>query len=320
MKSNKHQSHMKNETSKKSQTAKRKAGSNLVQSTGTSVSRAFGSTSSKRSRMDPSRFLDAFNPAHLGLPRPVGSYAVIRTTQQVVFNEKLGLFGPYLKGGFETTAIYCLSNAPDKYTSAMNGTGHTLAYAFDAMTTASPSGTGPASWRHARLVPSAFSIKVMNPDALQTTTGMIYIGRSRQLLNPGGDSRTWKALANELISYSSPDLKSAGALALNGCQVDCVPYDMTELSDFRPLSTTQESGTFTWSNDSYRSGGFAPVFIVNENQVSMNVLVCCEWRVQFDPNSPAYAAHEFHRAAPISQWERLMIEATSCGSGVRHIT
>jgi hypothetical protein len=174
---------------------------------------------------------------------------------------------------------------------------------------------GGTSWRDARLTPAAFTVKVMNPEALQTTSGIVYIGRAKQMLNPGGSTRTWDELANELISYSTPELCAAGRLALRGVKVDAVPYDMNSLADFRPLA----QGTnipFTWSNDEVLYDGFAPIFVYNPNNVELQLMICCEWRVRFDPSNPAYATHTYHRPSTTGYWDRVQRIGSALGNGV----
>jgi len=155
----------------------------------------------------------------------------------------------------------------------------------------------------------------MNPEALQTTSGMVYIGRARQMLNPGGSTRTWEELAQDLVSYSSPELCAAGKLALRGVQVDAVPYDMNALSDFRMLDD-KSNGQFTWGADEDHFDGFAPIFVYNPNAVNLQIMICCEWRVRFDPSNPAYASHTYHKPSTLGYWDRVQRVGSALGNGV----
>jgi hypothetical protein len=169
------------------------------------------------------------------------------------------------------------------------------------------------SWSDVRLTPASFSVKIMNPEALQTSSGVVYIGRCRQMLNRGGSSSLSADLANDLVSYSQPELCAAGRLALRGVQVNSVPYDMNSLSDFRPLNSTGRSSY--WKND-LLFDGLAPIFVYNPSGIDLQLLICCEWRVRFDPSNPAYATHTFHRASTMEYWEKVQRLASSEGAGV----
>jgi hypothetical protein len=177
-----------------------------------------------------------------------------------------------------------------------------------------------SSWSDARLTPAAFTVKIMNPEALQTTSGIIYVGRAKQMLNPGrspgSSTRTWDELANELVSYSSPELCAAGRLALRGVKIDAVPYDMNALSEFRTLDQLNPVATFTWNTDSLLFDGFAPIFVYNPNGVALQIMVCCEWRVRFDPSNPAYASHTYHRPSTAGYWDRVQRVGSALGNGV----
>jgi len=87
-------------------------------------------------------------------------------------------------------------------------------------------------------------------------------------------------------------LCAAGRLALRAVKTDAVPYDMQALADFRGLSAPS-AGNFTWADDGTSYDGFAPIFVYNPDGIDLQILVCCEWRVRFDPTNPAYASHTF---------------------------
>lgn len=277
----------------------------VTQSVAVSVNNAFGDTAKPQTIV---KGLDAFDPSHVPLPRAVGDYTVIRTTQVLTTVGKFNLFGP-LRNASDTWSNIChvqpLYGHPT-IDFAVSGNQVTFA-GFEAMT--------GASWGDARVTPAAFTIKVMNPEALQTTSGVIYMGRAKQMLNMGGSTRTWQAIADDLVSYSSPELCAAGKLALRGVKVDAVPYDMNALSDFRPL---QASSGFngTWTNDILMFDGFAPIYLYNPNGVQLQVMVCCEWRVRFDPSNPAYASHTYHKPSTLGYWDKVQRIGSALGNGV----
>jgi hypothetical protein len=281
----------------------------VTQSVAISVNNAFGDNAKPQTVVQG---LDAFDSSHVPLPRAVGDYTVIRSTEIFSASEQFHLLGPMKLnsiGGDSWTNICAQSS--------VNANGAIGAGSNTKRTTFSSLNSG--AWAEARLTPAAFTVKLMNPEALQTTNGIVYIGRARQMLNAGGSSRTYGQLANELVSYSSPELCAAGRLALRGVKVDAVPYDMNALADFRTLTQLSAVGgdsIVTWSNDSVMYDGFAPIFVYNPNNVALQFMVCCEWRVRFDPSNPAYASHTYHRPSTPGYWDRVQRIGSALGNGV----
>jgi hypothetical protein len=280
----------------------------ITQSVALSVNNAFGDSARPQTIV---KGLDAFDSCHVPLPRAVGDYTVIRTTEVVSGTETFNLFGPVMNtntstvGGSRWSNICCIRGVAGG--TAINAANNANRQVFSAMSS--------SAWDDCRITPAAFTVKIMNPEALQTTSGIVYIGRARQMLNVGGSTRTWDTFANELVSYSSPELCAAGRLALRGAKVDAVPYDMNSLADFR-LSSISSDSNFTWSDDSINFDGFAPIFIYNPDGIDLQFLVCCEWRVRFDPANPAYASHTYHRPSTTGYWDRLQQLTSRLGNGV----
>jgi hypothetical protein len=188
---------------------------------------------------------------------------------------------------------------------------------------------GPSIADNISLVPSAFSIQVMNPEALQDTTGIMYIGRCLTRLDLRGDSGTWVDLQNDLISFQAPRLLAAAKLAFKGVQVDGLVADMNELSNFSTV-TDFSNTNFTWDGD-FRPevlddkkrtcvfGGFLPIYVLNPDGVGLRIQVTVEYRARFDPFSPAVASHQYHKPAPLSVWDRAVSTMQTLGHGVREI-
>jgi len=284
----------------------------VTQNVSLSVNNAFGDAAKPQTIV---KGLDAFDPTHVPLPRAVGDYTVIRTTEVVPTSDRFSLFGPMrssIVGDHtgESWSKVCSIHNVGNSNNAINTASGAYRNVFTAM--------GSGAWSDAKVTPAAFTVHIMNPEALQTTSGIVYIGRAKQLLNPGGSTRSWEQLAQDLVSYSNPELCAAGKLALRGVKVDTVPYDMNALADFRPLDDATETA-FTWSDNILRSDGFAPIFIYNPNNVPLQVLVCCEWRVRFDPSNPAYASHTYHRPSTLGYWDRLQRIGSALGNGVMDI-
>jgi hypothetical protein len=192
---------------------------------------------------------------------------------------------------------------------AINGTDNAKFYTEGSM--------GQSGFERAvTLTPAAFSVQIMNPEALQTTSGIIYATRSRNVLKLQNDSRTWRTFANSVVSYYNPRLMSAGKLALRGVHIDAVPANMNKLSDFTTLDGHGNDSTKSWNGTTdYEFSGFNPIVVYNPGSpfsdpvvppVNLQFLVTVEWRVRFDPSNPACTTHTYYPPAPDSTWNSLL--------------
>lgn len=175
-----------------------------------------------------------------------------------------------------------------------------------------------ASWQAAGLTPAAFSVQVMNPEALQTSTGMVYIGRVKNQFSLANQnlSSTVGALSQNLVSYCNPRICSAGKLALRGVQVDAVPSDMQALANFSPLATTTDGDFTAAATSDVDFAGFNPIFVFNPQGVELNALVTVEWRVRFDVSNPAHSACTYRPPSSERTWAQTMQQAVQLGNGV----
>jgi hypothetical protein len=271
-------------------------------------------------RINMRHALNAMHPCHLPLPRAVGAYTVIRTTDIVDADREAMLFGVF-KGPasqFTDTAWLtdiAVTNAFDGLDTPIGdtqGDGNAIFFTSPALKETSLNG--------ARMVPAAITVQIMNSEALQNADGIVYIGRSKTVLDLMGSGRTWKEIMGELISYSAPRLCSAGKLALRGVQVNAVPNNMSVLSDFVPRRIAT-SGRQKWDQSNYALDfeGFGPIFVYNPDNVKLKYLVTIEWRMRFDPLNPAYAGHTMHTPASESTWNKVIGEAEAAGNGVMDI-
>lgn len=287
----------------------------IKQGVGRAVARAFGSAVARRGRKRGGKrgmgyhpcLHDAFHSSHLPLPRPTGPYTVIRTTQLVTSNAQLMLFGPTWRpdnGTWSNLMSYGLIDETKKWSDANNA----YQYTFQSM----KNGT----WDACQICPAAFSVQVMNPNAIQSTTGIVYGGRIRtswKVSDHTGD--TGQTSANQFISYNMPRLMASAKLAFRGVQTDAVPFNMSRLADFTQLSTA-DPGSLAIANNSWDFAGFNPQFYYNPNKLNLQFLVCCEWRVRFDPSNPAQASHVQYSHANESIWMRVLHAAEAAGNGV----
>lgn len=293
----------------------------IKQGVGRAVSRAFGSGQLRRRRrgggMMPGPMntfspclLDAFHFAHMTLPRPTGPYTVIRTTQLCDIEEPFVVLGPISSGagdeGIKWTNIFAW--AYKNKSSTASSPKQIRQYTFDAMHN--------SAWSAAQITPAAFSIQIMNQEAIQTSEGIIYAGRLRTAWkiyeNRGKNGET---VFNQFISYNNPRLMSAAKLAFRGVQVDAIPFNMSELSDFT-VALDQSDGDTQITVPGFDFSGMSPIFVANPNKVKLQFLVCCEWRVRFDPSNPAQASHVQHTHTSENVWMSCLRHAEQVGNGV----
>lgn len=276
----------------------------IKQGVGKSVVKAFGGTTVSN-RFHPCH-MDAFHHFHLPLPRATGPYTVVRTTQLLEFSDPLGVFGPVwwpTASRWTDLAALLVKDTAKKLSDANNigAVPYTMI-------------RGNASWEGAQITPAAYSIQVMNPEALQTTNGIVYIGRIRTALKlSDGREQTGITVANQLVSYNNPRLCSAAKLAFRGVQVDGVPFNMSELANFTDFVHPDVTAITSTSPDPL---GFGPIFVFNPEKIKLQVLICCEWRVRFDPSNPAQATHIHHPPASESVWAQAQHTAEAIGNGV----
>lgn len=267
--------------------------------------------------------LNAMHPCHLALPRAVGGYTIIRTTDIVNTNNEAILFGTF-KGTAaqftETAWMDCIGvRNPNFGMTKPIGDTEGAGNAFFIESTA----LAESSLNGARMVPAAITVQVMGYSSLQNAAGIVYIGRSKTVLDLMGDNRTWEQVMKELVAYSAPRLCSAGKLSLRGVQVNAIPNNLSVLSDFVPRRLSA-NGQQVWNEISVAHEvaalmdfeGFGPIFIYNPDGVALRCLVTVEWRMRFDPLNPAYAGHTVHKPASESTWSQVISSAESMGHGV----
>lgn len=253
---------------------------------------------------------NAFHPSHMALPRAIGPYAVIRTTQIVSSSLPYFVFGPHqFEQSSDAWSNVCCT-AFSSVTAALNGTNNAVRFVFEQI--------AEGAWAACTAVPAAFSIQVMNPGAVQTTSGIIYQGRFRTMPNYIDKTELVGDAANDWLSYNAPRLTSAAKLAFRGTHVDAVPFNMSKLSDFNPFFTVP-AGPHTLSSGAERPVGFAPIGVYNPNELQLQFLVCCEWRVRFDPSNPAQAAHRLHPPASDWTWGKALKMLENGAHGVKDI-
>lgn len=270
---------------------------------------------------------DALHPRHLSLPRPVAPYCVIRHTGifSLDADAKLSIWGPTRSNNVYTTGEYYGSS----WTSVVGVSCVDSTLQVNAANNARSYALGINGWgTGSSVVPSAFSIQVLNPEALQTTDGIVYLGRLTQRAAVNYSAQTWDVVGQSFVAYQAPRQCSAAKLAFRGVQLDALPSNMNALAEFTSpenvIPTLSTGDVFTWSGGSastdYMFDGFLPFFIYNPDGIGLRVQVTVEYRFRFDPFSPACAAHTYHHPAPINWWDSAVRAAMTLGHGVRDIS
>jgi hypothetical protein len=167
----------------------------------------------------------------------------------------------------------------------------------------------------ATLVPSALSVQVMCPTALQTASGIVYAGVMNTQAAIAGRSESWDAFMQKFVQFQNPRLLAASKLALRGVQINSYPLNMAEVSNFKPLKREVDA-TFTYSSAQSEPTGWAPIVIYNPQGATLELLITVEYRVRFDLDHPASASHTHHPIATDSMWDRMTRSAVALGNGV----
>jgi len=178
---------------------------------------------------------------------------------------------------------------------------------------------GDQAWSFASVAPAAVTVQVMNPNALQTTSGIVYMGRLRTNATLSSQAATWAEYFNNFVSYSQPRLCSAAKLAMRGVKISAVPYNMAEMANINDRRTVTD-GAYTWDHTTVEGTlnpcGFAPMCVYNPDGINLDFLITTEWRVRFDPSNPAMAGAIRHPASTDQFWSRALAALEAAGHGV----
>jgi len=281
--------------------------------------------------------LDAFCPAHLALPRPVAPYIVVRVTTLLNTDSRFCMFGPMMSSRSQ-------AQGGGRSQEWCNQIG--IAFDSDAGAHASGSALGlclpsrSAGFSGCQLTPAAFSVQLMNPGALQNTHGICAMGRLKLAstftgpdpdvtpLPPFNAGPTVEDVANNCVSYFTPRLMSAAKVAMRGVQVNAIPVDMNDLSEFTPYDQRLRNDYhyYNYNNEPTQPAGldkvvpqfhgFAPIFISNPDEIPLQYLVSVEYRVRFDPTNPAASAGVAHKPSTVQTWDNVITGMVKRGNGV----
>lgn len=287
----------------------------LAQGVGAVPRKPYGSSDCSR-RMTLACW-DAKSQVHLGLPRPVGPYTTVRVTRRFTSPSAALLFGTFKYDTAHPGSVQSGKWSNMVCTEAVNPADPINASA-NSVKVSSPLTFLSAGTSGATCVPSAFTVQILNPEALQTTTGIVYAGVMNTQAMIGGRTESWTDYFNRFVNFQSPRLLSAAKLALKGVQISSYPLDMTEISDFTQLQQ-ETDGPHAMNNDAPEPRGWTPIMVMNPDAVRLEYLVTTEWRVRFDLQNPASAGHQYHPMQTDSTWNEMTKRAVALGNGVRDI-
>lgn len=285
----------------------------------------FGSRKKKQQRnpthVQLNRYLNATLSDHLPLPRPTGPYTVVRLTNYYPLDNEVVMFGPeVMEGvtGMSWTSI--IGRASVNAANPIKASNNCLALNMTPLQSLDSL---------AQLVPSAITVQLMNPEAVQTTSGMVWGGISRTQLPIGTSSLPWTFIGQNYISLMTPRVMSAAKLAFKGVIGSGYPLNMSELSNFRPLKkagstlpkipTTWDIGSGTIPETDGNPIGFTPLVFVNPDRVNLIYQVTVEYRVRFSLSNPAAAGHTQYKAGSTALWDAAICAAGAVGHGMMDI-
>lgn len=255
------------------------------------------------------RCWDAKLPLHLPLPRAVGPYTVIRATRRITSSNKQMLFGTFQDDDSVTGVVWNNICALGSVNEALGtgATNNTNRYTIDL------GGLGSGC----SIVPAAMTLQIMNPNALQTTQGILYIGVMNTQAAFGGDTTSFKDRFDTFVEFQNPRLCAAAKLALRGVQLNSYPLNMNKVSEFTGLGVASDQA-ITWTS-SLRPTGWAPFMVLNTAAVSVEYLLTIEYRVRFDLDNVAVASHTHYPVSKDTTWDKLTNAASALGNGVQDI-
>lgn len=256
--------------------------------------------------------LNAFSKVHIPLPVSTGSYHVIRTVKTINTTGFLSLFAPCRTehGDWRTASGFTFPAA----TSTLNGVG-TLLWANE-----NPFPTTGVPGNDVECVPASYSIQVTCATSLLNAAGVSWIGRMKTgyTAPASTDARQSKELADSLLSYAPLKMVSNSELVQRPKQVNAIPTNATELSEFTPVFDDGDVAV-NWAAQNYGFAGFAPIVVYNPTGAALQINICTEWRVRLDPFNPMHASGTHYPPTPPGIWHAITSAAENAGHGVEEL-
>lgn len=240
-----------------------------------------------------------------GLLRPVSPYLIVRTTTTISDAKKVHIFCPmlYNDGTYPETWLSWCGVSDVAGSSGINAASNTLPLAVPALDSFI---TGSAE-----ICPATMTVRIINSNALQTTSGTVYACRCTSNLSLGGRTSAWTTYADAIMGSSRPNVFTAAQLALHPYHGHALPMDMTEAGDFRgATASTLNAGGFTWSSNNIRPAALTPIVVYNPDALTLSYSVTIQWRVRLDGLNPLAAQQIHHPVSPPGLVDRALAAAS----------
>lgn len=277
------------------------------------------------------RVFNAFHPQHLPLSTPMGPHLVVTTRTSFTTDNYMTLVGTMMKRA--------IPSAPgkrewtNKVVMSTGGAGITpigqTVYDSDYNQITVPAPT--MDMDDFNVVPAAVSFQVSGTDSLTNASGVVYIGRTKNILaSPANDGTTIAGLGKGLISFSNPKTMSVAALTMRPQQVNCLPGNHADLSDFEQMEKSDDlTGVWTDVMEGFGAeqagsvglefAGFKPGYILNPNHRPLLVTVAVQWRVRLSPMNPMHSSLTHYPPTPAPIWHAITKAAEHVASGAEDV-
>lgn len=278
---------------------------------------------------------NAFSKSQLGLPRAVGDYCYITTIDNTTVKgsgaDQLWCFCPWqyqygdpTQGGNLGSQGLNMNN----YFGWNSNNGGIGGIPVNGIQLLSSKAIGDAFQSGCEAVPASMSIRITCPTPLQTAKGQFFLGKWNIACDPR-EYGTYQDIRDGFMSYGQPRPLTAAKLAMAGVQVNAMPRNMGECSDF--LHCAANSGPaiaditpYNFANLSSPWTGLSPIFLVLESSVpadtALNVQIAIKWRFRFPINNPAVKTHSYQNISADTTWNTAMKIASDMAHGVEAIT
>jgi len=277
------------------------------------------------------RVFNAFHPQHLPLSTPMGPHMMVTTRTSFTTDNYLTMIGTMTKACLPDVASK--REWTNKVVMSTGGSGITpvgqTVYAADYNHITVPAPT--MDMDDFNVVPAAISFQVTGTDSLTNASGVVYMGRTRNIIaSPANDGTTIYGLGKGLISFSNPKVMSIAALTMRPQQVNCLPGNHADLSDFEQMEKFDDL-TAPWQDDtqsgndssSGRKGlefaGFKPGYILNPNNRPLLITVAVQWRLRLSPMNPMHSSLTHYPPTPPSVWHAITNAAEHVAHGVEDV-
>jgi hypothetical protein len=271
------------------------------------------------------RVFNAFHPHHLPLSTPMGPHLVVTTRTSFTTDNYLTLIGTMTQGS--NPDVTNKREWTNKVAMSTGGAGITPVgqTTYDAdynqITVPAPS----IDMDSFNVVPAAISFQVSGTDSLTNASGVVYIGRTKNILStPTADGNTIFGLGKGLISFSNPKTMSVAALTMRPQQVNCLPGNHADMADFEQMQKYDDS-TGPWKGlpsnyGSFEFAGFKPGYILNPNNRPLLITVAVQWRVRLSPMNPMHSSLTHYPPTPAPIWHAITSAAEHVANGVEDVT